>query len=149
MVLMPPLIKSSFLIAISGSLFLNIAIAQIQETRDQLKARYGSALSVGGQDVFKKDPFHITVFYDNSGRSKLMIYALEEGIDPNSQEAQGLLKKVLNDFRGGLSWNMIENKASETTYVRSDKKIFARIEFKQGIVYFLTPEAMQSYGQGK
>jgi hypothetical protein len=143
------LIKSLFLIAITGVEFLDPASGQIQETRDQLKARYGAAMSVGGQDVFKQPPFHITVFYDDRGRSKLMIYALEESVDVNSQEAQGILRKTLDDLASGQSWSIIENKVSETTYIRSDKKLFARIDLKQGILFSLTPEAMRAYERGK
>jgi hypothetical protein len=144
MVPKPPLIKCLLVISITG-IISSPAISQIQETRDQLKARYGSALSVGGQDVFKKDPFHITVFYDDNGRSKLIIYALEKGAETDPQLNEKSLNKILNHLSNGLSWNIIENKASETTYVRSDKKVFARMNPKQGLIYFLTPDAMRAY----
>jgi hypothetical protein len=122
---------------------LGDARGQIQETRDQLKVRFGPAMSVGGQDVFKKGDFDITVFYDDRGRSSLMIYAIVDKKSLNSQEVAILLKKTLNEWRGPGEWAVIKNTPEETTYFRTDKKVFARMNLKQGIIYFLAPHAVR------
>ncbi|MCS7063521.1 MAG: hypothetical protein NZM04_05680 [Methylacidiphilales bacterium] len=120
--------------------------AQIGETREQLKARYGPALSVGGQDVFESAPFHITVFYDELGRSRLMIYALaSKARKAITNNVEAYMKKIMTDLSNGLDWNLVEKKVSEATYLRSDKKLFARVNYEENLIFFMTPDAMRAY----
>jgi hypothetical protein len=116
--------------------------ANIGETFQQLRERYGSAKDMGGQMLFEvrlvngqivpargtantQDHFSVTVYFDGT-RSGMEIFTRNTSDPSKADMVQKDIDSILAAESDGLLWEPIQVATGKPTWARSDKKIIAR-----------------------
>ena len=118
------------------------AQANIGDTLDQLRARYGSAQDMGGQMLFEvrvvngrivpargssdtTNHFTITVYFDGL-HSAMEVFTRNTSDPLKSNMSQADIDAILAATSEGQQWHSIQVPTGRTTWARDDKKLIAR-----------------------
>jgi len=131
-------------IALGAALLAWPALAQanIGDTLQDLRGRYGSAKDMGGQMLFEvrlvngqivpardsADPqshFTITVYFDGD-LSAMEVFTRNTSDPVKANMTQADIDTILAATSEGQTWNPVQVPTGRTTWVRSDNKLIAR-----------------------
>jgi hypothetical protein len=118
------------------------AHANIGDTVQQLRARYGSAQDMGGQLLFDvrlvngqivpargaadaQDHFSINVYFDGD-HSAMEVFTRNTPDPQKAQMTQADIDAILAATGDGQQWHPIQVPTGRTTWARTDKKLIAR-----------------------
>jgi hypothetical protein len=119
-----------------------IAQANIGDTLQELRARYGSAQDMGGQMLFEvrlvngqivpardsanpQDHFTITVYFDGD-HSGMEVFTRNTGDPVKANMTQADIDAILAATDEGLTWSPVQVASGKPTWVRSDNRLIAR-----------------------
>jgi len=131
-------------IALSVALLALPAMAQanIGDTLQELRGRYGSANDMGGQMLFEvrlvngqirpardsadtQDHFTITVYFDGD-HSAMEVFTRNTSDPVKANLTQEDIDAILAAANDGQTWNPVQLPSGRTTWLRSDNKLIAR-----------------------
>ena len=104
--------------------------ANIGDTVEKLRGRYGSAKIVGNQMLFQHDGYSICVYFDGD-KSGMEVYvrdgSIKDKTDITDEDIKALLSKESES--GGTNWAWIEKPmvSGKRVFLRSDGKLIARL----------------------
>jgi hypothetical protein len=118
------------------------AQANIGDTLQDLRGRYGSAKDMGGQMLFEvrlvngqivpardsADPqshFTVTVYFDGD-LSAMEVFTRNTSDPVKANMTQADIDTILAATSEGQTWNPVQVPTGRTTWVRSDNKLIAR-----------------------
>jgi hypothetical protein len=120
------------------------ARAAIGDDLPALRTAYGSAKEVGGQMLFRHGGFDIAVYFDGT-RSAMEIFALstksdKPGDPPKTDFTQKDIDGILALEGQGQTWNEVQTRSGEATWLRADGKLIARFNAGEKILAILVNE---------
>jgi hypothetical protein len=118
------------------------ASANIGDTLDQLRERYGSAKDMGSQMLFEvrlvngqivpargstdaENHFTIAVYFDGD-HSAMEVFARNTSDPVKANLTQQDIDTILAAANEGQTWNSVQVPTGRTTWMRSDNKLIAR-----------------------
>jgi hypothetical protein len=127
-----------------GALVFLPARANIGDTLEDLRHRYGSAKDMGGQMLFEvrlKDGqiipargatdtdthFSVNVYFDGA-RSAMEVFTRNTSDPVKAEMTKEDIATILTATSEGLTWVPLVLPNGKTTWVRSDKKLIARFD---------------------
>jgi hypothetical protein len=119
-----------------------LAQANIGDTLQQLRGRYGSAQDLGGQMLFEvrlvngqivaargsadtQDHFTITVYFDGD-YSAMEVFTRNTSDPVKANMTQADIDAILDATNDGQTWNAVQVSSGKPTWMRSDNKLIAR-----------------------
>jgi hypothetical protein len=119
-----------------------MAQANIGDTLQDLRGRYGSAKDMGGQMLFEvrlvngqivpardsanaEDHFTITVYFDGD-LSGMEVFTRNTSDPIKANMTQADIDTILAATNEGQTWNPVQVPSGKPTWVRSDNKLIAR-----------------------
>ncbi len=135
------------LLAATLLLAATTAQANIGETLPQLRGRYGSAKDMGGQMLFEvrlfdgqirpahdsanpQDHFSVTVYFDGD-QSGMEIFTRNTTDPAKAVMADADITSILNSESDGQAWTPGLGPSGKPTWIRSDRKLIARLSTGQ------------------
>ena len=123
------------------------ARANIGDSLTDLRARYGSAKDMDGQMLFEvrlrdgqiapargasdvENHLTITVYFDG-GKSGMEIFTRNTSDPQKDNMSQDDINTILNAASDGLQWTPLAVSNGKPTWIRSDKRIIAKLNPKQ------------------
>lgn len=101
------------------------ARANIGEDIDQLRARYGSALTVGNQQLFQHDGYSIAVYFDGP-HSAMEVFVRDGSKNGLVDITQPDIDAILAAEGEGQTWQLLQGRDGKSVWVRADHKLVAR-----------------------
>jgi hypothetical protein len=128
-----------------GLLFLalpTMAQANVGDTIQQLRSRYGSVQDMGGQALFEvrivngqivpargaadtENHFTVNVYFDGD-HSAMEVFTRNTSDPVKAQLTQADIDAILAATGDGQEWHSIQVPTGRTTWARTDKKLIAR-----------------------
>jgi hypothetical protein len=119
-----------------------VALANIGDTLQELRGRYGSAKDMGGQMLFEvrlvngqivpargsadtENHFTIAVYFDGD-HSAMEVFARNTTDPIKANLTQADIDAILAATSEGQNWNAVQVATNRATWVRSDNKLIAR-----------------------
>jgi hypothetical protein len=119
-----------------------LAQANIGDTLQQLRERYGSAKDMGGQMLFEvrlvngqivpargsadtQDHFSVNVYFDGD-YSAMEVFTRNTSDPVKANMTQADIDAILAATNGGQAWNPVQVSSGRATWMRSDNKLIAR-----------------------
>jgi hypothetical protein len=119
-----------------------MAPANIGDTLQELRGRYGSAQDMGGQMLFEvrlvngqivpargsadtQNHFTITVYFDGD-HSAMEIFTRNTSDPVKANLTQADIDAILAATNDGQTWNPVQLPSGRPTWMRSDNKLIAR-----------------------
>jgi hypothetical protein len=119
-----------------------LAQANVGDTIQQLRERYGSINDMGGQLLFEvrlsdgqivpargsadvQNHFTVTVYLDGD-HSAMEVFTRNASDPVKAKLTQADIDTILATTSEGRTWNQVRTPTGRTTWLRSDKKLIAR-----------------------
>jgi len=119
-----------------------MAQANIGDTLQQLRARYGSAKDMGGQMLFEvrlvngqivpargsadtQDHFSVNVYFDGD-HSAMEVFTRNTSDPVKAEMTQADIDAILAATNDGQEWNAVQLRSGKPAWMRSDRKLIAR-----------------------
>ena len=119
-----------------------MAQANIGDTLQELRGRYGSANDMGGQMLFEvrlvngqivpargsadtQNHFSVTVYFDGD-HSAMEVFTRNTSDPAKANLTQADIDTILAAANEGQTWNSVQVPTGRTTWVSSDNKLIAR-----------------------
>ena len=118
------------------------ALANIGDTLQDLRGRYGSAKDMGGQMLFEvrlvngqivpargsadtQDHFSVNVYFDGD-HSAMEVFTRNTSDPVKAEMTQADIDAILAATNDGQEWNAVQLRSGKPAWMRSDRKLIAR-----------------------